>query len=59
MAVAGSDPVLMLTGPIPAARKALVQAELKLSDIDLFEINEAFARSRWWWPRSWASRWRR
>jgi acetyl-CoA acyltransferase len=43
MAVAGSDPVLMLTGPIPAARKALAQAELKLSDIDLFEINEAFA----------------
>ena len=43
MAVAGSDPVLMLTGPIPAARKALVQAELKLQDIDIFEINEAFA----------------
>ncbi|HZR09009.1 MAG TPA: thiolase family protein [Myxococcales bacterium] len=43
MAVAGSDPVLMLTGPIPAARKALVTAELKLQDIDLFEINEAFA----------------
>ncbi len=43
MAVAGSDPVLMLTGPIPAARKALVQAELKLQDIDVFEINEAFA----------------
>ena len=43
MAVAGSDPVLMLTGPIPATRKALVQADLKLSDIDVFEINEAFA----------------
>jgi acetyl-CoA acyltransferase len=43
MAVAGSDPVLMLTGPIPAARKALVKAELKLQDIDIFEINEAFA----------------
>jgi acetyl-CoA acetyltransferase family protein len=43
MAVAGSDPVLMLTGPIPAARKALAQADLKLQDIDLFEINEAFA----------------
>jgi acetyl-CoA acetyltransferase family protein len=43
MAVAGSDPVLMLTGPIPAARKALVKAELKLQDIDVFEINEAFA----------------
>jgi acetyl-CoA acyltransferase len=43
MAVAGSDPVLMLTGPIPAARKALASADLKISDIDIFEINEAFA----------------
>jgi len=43
MAVAGSDPVLMLTGSIPAARNALAKAELKVDDIDLFEINEAFA----------------
>ncbi len=43
MAVAGSDPVLMLTGPIPATRKALAQAELTVNDIDVFEINEAFA----------------
>ena len=43
MAVAGSDPVLMLTGPIPAARKALASADLKITDIDIFEINEAFA----------------
>jgi acetyl-CoA acyltransferase len=43
MAVAGSDPVLMLTGPIPAARKALEKADLTLQDIDVFEINEAFA----------------
>ena len=43
MAVVGSDPVLMLTGPIPAARKALARADLKVSDIDIFEINEAFA----------------
>ncbi len=43
MAVVGSDPVLMLTGPIPATRKALAQADLKVSDIDVFEINEAFA----------------
>src|SRR5438105_2720078 len=43
MAVAGSDPILMLTGPIPAARSALAKAELKVDDIDLFEINEAFA----------------
>ena len=43
MAVAGSDPVLMLTGPIPATRKALAQADLNIADIDVFEINEAFA----------------
>ena len=43
MAVAGSDPVLMLTGPIPATRKALAAVELKIGDIDVFEINEAFA----------------
>ncbi|HEY6911232.1 MAG TPA: thiolase family protein [Myxococcales bacterium] len=43
MAVAGSDPVLMLTGPIPSTRKALAHADLKVSDIDVFEINEAFA----------------
>jgi acetyl-CoA acyltransferase len=43
MAVAGSDPILMLTGPIPSTRKALAQADLTVADIDLFEINEAFA----------------
>jgi acetyl-CoA acetyltransferase family protein len=43
MAVAGSDPVLMLTGPIPSSKKALAQADLTVNDIDLFEINEAFA----------------
>ncbi len=42
-AVAGSDPILMLTGPIPSTRKALARAGLKVSDIDLWEINEAFA----------------
>lgn len=39
----GSDPTLMLTGPIAATRRALAQAGLKLDDIDLFEVNEAFA----------------
>jgi acetyl-CoA acyltransferase len=39
----GSDPTLMLTGPIAATRAALLQAGLSLSDIDLFEVNEAFA----------------
>ena len=39
----GVDPVLMLTGPIPATRKLLKRNGMKLSDIDLIEINEAFA----------------
>ncbi len=39
----GSDPTLMLTGPIPATEKALKQAGLKINDIDVFEVNEAFA----------------
>ncbi|MBZ5736021.1 acetyl-CoA C-acetyltransferase [Nocardioides sp. TRM66260-LWL] len=43
MAVSGADPVIMLTGPAPAARKALAKAGLEVKDIDLFEINEAFA----------------
>ncbi len=42
-ALAGTDPVTMLTGPIPATRKALEKAGLTYDDIDLVEINEAFA----------------
>ncbi|MFI1101874.1 thiolase family protein [Streptomyces melanogenes] len=42
-AVTGSDPVLMLTGVIPATEKVLRKAGLGLGDIDLFEVNEAFA----------------
>jgi acetyl-CoA C-acetyltransferase len=42
-AVSGPDPTIMLTGPAPAARKALAKAGLDVDDIDLFEINEAFA----------------
>ena len=42
-AVSGADPTIMLTGPAPAARKALAKAGLSVADIDLFEINEAFA----------------
>ena len=42
-ALAGTDPVTMLTGPIPATRKVLERAGLELKDIDLVEINEAFA----------------
>ncbi len=39
----GSDPALMLTGPVDVTEKALKRAGMKLSDIDLFEVNEAFA----------------
>ena len=42
-AVVGVDPVTMLTGPIPATRKVLEKAGLTVDDIDLFEVNEAFA----------------
>ncbi len=42
-AAVGSDPELMLTGPIPATKKALAMANLRIEDIDAFEINEAFA----------------
>ncbi len=42
-AVSGADPTIMLTGPAPASRKALAKAGLDVEDIDLFEINEAFA----------------
>ncbi|MDT7600002.1 MAG: acetyl-CoA C-acetyltransferase [Pseudonocardiales bacterium] len=42
-AVSGADPTIMLTGPAPASRKALAKAGLTADDIDLFEINEAFA----------------
>lgn len=42
MSVIGSDPVIMLEGPIPATEKVLKTAGLSLADIDLFEVNEAF-----------------
>ncbi|ASK60802.1 acetyl-CoA acetyltransferase [Virgibacillus phasianinus] len=41
--VVGSDPTLMLTGPIPATEKVLQKAGLSIADIDIFEVNEAFA----------------
>jgi acetyl-CoA acetyltransferase family protein len=41
--VVGSDPVIMLTGPIPATRQVLARAGLKIDQIDTIEINEAFA----------------
>jgi acetyl-CoA C-acetyltransferase len=42
-ALTGTDPTIMLTGPMPATRKALAKAGLTIDDIDLFEVNEAFA----------------
>jgi acetyl-CoA C-acetyltransferase len=43
LTVTGDDPVIMLTGPIPATNQALAKAKLTVDDIDVFEVNEAFA----------------
>ncbi len=43
LAVVGADPVYMLTGPIPATERALEKGHLDIDDIDVFEVNEAFA----------------
>jgi acetyl-CoA C-acetyltransferase/acetyl-CoA acyltransferase len=50
MSVVGSDPVIMLEGPIPATEKVLERADLTMNDIDLFEVNEAFGSV----PLAWA-----
>ena len=42
-ALSGADPTIMLTGPVPAAQKALARAGMTVDQIDLFEVNEAFA----------------
>jgi acetyl-CoA acyltransferase len=47
----GVDPVIMLTGPIPATRKLLERNQMKIGDIDLFEVNEAFAPVVLAWKR--------
>jgi acetyl-CoA C-acetyltransferase len=51
-ALVGCDPVLMLEGPIPATRKLLQKNGLRISDIDVFEINEAFASVVLSWART-------
>ena len=67
-AIVGSEPTIMLTGPIPATQKVLKKAGLQLKDIDLFEVNEAFAPVVLAWqhetgadmekaPSPWATRW--
>jgi acetyl-CoA C-acetyltransferase len=52
LAVVGSDPVQMLTGPIPATKAVLQRAGLQVADIDTFEINEAFAPVVLAWAKS-------
>ena len=47
----GVDPVTMLKGPIPASRKVLERAGLSLEDIDVFEVNEAFASVDMAWEK--------
>ena len=72
-AVTGADPVLMLTGPIPATEKVLNKAGVALSEVGVFEVNEAFApvplawlaetgadpsvSIRWAAPSRWDIRW--
>ncbi|MEO8104255.1 MAG: thiolase family protein [Betaproteobacteria bacterium] len=51
MTTVGSDPVLMLSGPIAATQKILQRSGLTLADIDLFEVNEAFASVPMAWMR--------
>ena len=50
-ALAGEDPVIMLSAPIPATRKVLDRAKLALGEVDLFEVNEAFASVPLAWQR--------
>ena len=50
LSVVGDDPIKMLTGPIPATKKALERSGLSIEDIDLYEVNEAFAPV----PMAWA-----
>ena len=47
----GSDPIIMLLGPIPCTEKILAKSDLKIADINLFEVNEAFAPVPLAWSR--------
>lgn len=53
----GTDPITMLTGPIPATEKALAKSGLTVDDIDLFEVNEAFAAVIGAWLRETGADW--
>lgn len=59
MTVVGVDPVIMLTGPIPATAKVLSKAGLAFDDIDVFEINEAFASVVLAWGEEYHPDWQR
>ena len=48
--MAGDDPVIMLTGPIPASKTVLEKASMSIEEVDLYEVNEAFAPV----PLAWA-----
>ena len=50
-ALAGTEPTIMLLGPVPSARKALQKAGMTFADVDLFEVNEAFAAIALWFMR--------
>lgn len=52
MAVVGSDPVMMLAGPIPATEAVLKKANLSINDIAIYEVNEAFASVPLAWARA-------
>ncbi len=52
LALAGTDPVMMLAGPIPATQTALEKAGLSIDDIDLYEVNEAFASVPLAWKKA-------
>ncbi len=58
-AIVGVDPITMLTGPIPATRRVLEGAGLQVGDIDLFEVNEAFAPVVLAWQREIGAPWER
>ena len=49
----GHDPVVMLEAPLPATQRALQRAGLRIDEIDLFEVNEAFASVPLAWLRCW------
>ncbi|AFM22936.1 thiolase family protein [Desulfomonile tiedjei] len=56
-AVAGADPIMMLTGPIPATKKVLEKSGLKFDDLDEIEINEAFSPIPLAWGREYKPDW--